>query len=65
MPHTDCVKYNGKIYCYDQETDRVTVYKTEQIALADCPERVLQALFKLRAGTIVDLEDTAKGSEVN
>jgi hypothetical protein len=65
MPNTDCVKFNGKIYCYDQTTDRVTVYTTEQIALADCPERVLRALFKLRAGRIVDLEDTAKESEAN
>jgi len=46
MPIVDCIRHEGKIYCYDDSTGLVNVYKVATVKLGSCPRAVLEALIK-------------------
>jgi hypothetical protein len=36
----------GRIYCWNKETRRVTVFDIRDADIKDCPERVIQAFIE-------------------
>jgi len=55
MPVTNCIKYKGKTYCYDDEKDEVLVF--ELVALDECPKYVLKSFVKNRDGKLAKSKD--------
>jgi hypothetical protein len=58
MPTADCIKYLGKMYCYDKTSKLVTVYNEyKTIKLGECPERVLEAFVENNSQGTVELDE--------
>ena len=47
-----CVRYNGKVYCWDDANQRVVTVIINDIEFGECPERVMKLIMKnLQNGT--------------
>lgn len=47
MPDLErCVAYEGKIYCWNKATEKISVIAVKDLEFKDCPERVIQAIIK-------------------
>jgi hypothetical protein len=47
MPYEKCVKYNGKTYCWNSETEQIEEISTKTVSISDCPEVVVFDLLRL------------------
>jgi len=45
MPVVDCIRFGGKVYCYDNTNNKVLVYDVKVINLSECPDHVLAAFI--------------------
>jgi hypothetical protein len=49
MPDLErCVSYEGKVYCWNKETNNVAVIDVKDLAFKDCPEGVLRAMLSYK-----------------
>ena len=46
MGTENCIKHQGKIYCYDNEENAVYVYEKKLIQPSECPDCVLLELIR-------------------
>jgi hypothetical protein len=61
---TRCVRYNGKIYCWDKATKKISRVEVFGLEFKECPEAVIGALLSaLEASApdtvLVDVSDCA------
>jgi hypothetical protein len=42
---TNCIWYNGRVYCFDQEKNQIICVTTVEVKPSDCPDCVLTALL--------------------
>ena len=47
MPYEKCVKHNGKIYCWNCETEQIEEISAKPVSISDCPEIVVFDLLRL------------------
>jgi len=46
-----CVRYKGKVYCWDDSTERVVEVVISDIDLAECPQQVMKLIMcQLKTG---------------
>jgi hypothetical protein len=41
------IKHNGKVYCWNFETERIEVVTTEAILATECPKEVVDSILRL------------------
>ena len=41
-----CVRYGGKMYCWDEANERVVIVSIEDIEFSECPERVMKLIMR-------------------
>ena len=46
MGTENCIRHQGKIYCYDKEENAVYVYEKKVIEPSQCPDSVLLELIR-------------------
>ena len=44
---TKCVRYNGKIYCWDKAAKKIARVEVFGLAFKECPDEVIQALMSM------------------
>ena len=47
MGFEKCIKYKGKIYCWNSETEQIEEISTKPVSICDCPEIVVLGLMRL------------------
>jgi len=47
---TKCVRYDGKIYCWDIQSEKIVEVKITDVSFNDVPKEVLVALLNRASG---------------
>jgi hypothetical protein len=51
---TTCVRYNGKIYCWDKTTKKIALVEVFGLEFKECPDEVIRALLSAAEAKVSD-----------
>ena len=52
-----CVRYAGKLYCFNKGDENVTVYREQTYRLDECPKNVIAAFIKQEYDINIEIVD--------